>query len=353
MHQQEAAGKSHPAFADPALQHIEQVEINQVDQNGADQAARAAGSHRARGQRQRHQGQQGRRQRHTQPPRQFAQPVGNGRVEQILGGYVAVGLREPVDRPGFVIRHIAQTDGCIEPHVQRIEGSDGVVGLTRRMRVAVAVAQHQKGLTIDALHLRRARRDQHRLARGVIADEDVVRHPPGLRALVDEKHPLARGRFAELPRRHARNVGALLEANAQRRGLLVGPGPGKQGERGDQQQNGPRKAQHADHQPQPPHPGGAPDGHLGIEPHAGEGEQHRQKQRQGDDDLQIAQRGQADEQKHILRAGLTIGRLTQNANEHQGDDHGEQHGECAAEIAAHFTAQGQIEEHEENWRQGR
>jgi hypothetical protein len=188
-------------------------------------------------------------------------------------------------------------------------------------------------------------RDGHRLARGLVGDDEDVAAAAGLlvAGLLDEEDAMAVGGGLELARRGAHHVGALLVARAQVVGLAVAPGPDDQHEARDHDQHRPARLKHRLHEAGESDSRGEPDRHLALAVHAPQAEDDADEQRQGEHRGQVAEREEAEDEDDVLRRHRAIGRQAQRADQEIREDDGQEDHQRGAETPRQFLAYRRIE----------
>ena len=274
-----------------------------------------------------------RNQRQARAPREFGEVV-LGRVAQQFERRRAGGGRDVDHRL------------ALDLHAVAFEFHDAEIRLARLAVVTAAVFEDDEAVAV-LVRLGMAGLRHHHVDLAVfgaghehVLDARLVR-----RHLLDEEHPVAHGRFAELARREQRDLVALLEARADQLALLVRPRPADEHEEHDENDDGRRK--HADRldEARETHARGQPDHHFRVFVPARQDEQDRHEQGRDQHDGQIADHGQADQDQHVARIDFPGGGEADDPDHHRGQHEREENHEHGTSRVREFALEGAFKDH--------
>ncbi len=179
----------------------------------------------------------------------------------------------------------------------------------------------------------------------MVVDEHVL-HRRGRRIeVLDEEHARPVGRFAELARRDARDLGALLEARLELARLPIRPRRDEQARQPDDDRDRDDESKHRAQPARQAEPGRLPDDHLGVAIAA----RHRQQDRDEDRELhqhrQVVQRREHDQREDRSVVDLPGRGLAEHADERDRQHDRQQRDEDRARRADELTNQRALEDH--------
>jgi hypothetical protein len=332
MHGQQRRPHRRAPARHPGLAQVDEVVVDDEAEQGHQQAPVARPARVGGRQPDRQQQQVGRAEQQPEPPRQLALVRRGGQAQQ----------RDARLRPR---RQRGRTRGRLfaDEDAVAAEARQGALAARQVLLVALALVELEEAILAFERDAARVGRGHRFHVPGAAEDEHVAADRAAAFVALDEKGARAVGGSLELAGRDARQVAAALVALAQLGALLVHPGPDEQREQRDHQQHRPGHAQHRADEARQAHAAGEPDHHLAVAVHAGQGGDHRHEQRQREHRRQVAERGVAEQQHHVLRRHAPAGGLAQRADQEHGQHDGQDDHERGPEAARQILAQSGIE----------